>query len=71
MQEAHHSRGRSRFVALLVGALLLAGCQRTPEVPGEAPAADTPVAAPVASTDLSPLLDAMPTCALEGWYIDQ
>lgn len=71
MQEAHHSRGRSRFVALLVGALLLAGCQRTPEVPGEAPAADTPVAATVASTDLSPLLDAMPTCALEGWYIDQ
>ena len=71
MQGTHHSIRRLRLVALLVGLLVLAACQRTPEAPIEPPPAGRPLAAPKATTDLSPLLDALPTCALEGWYIDQ
>ncbi|HDS1579034.1 TPA: hypothetical protein QEL15_001078 [Stenotrophomonas maltophilia] len=71
MQGMHHSIRRPRHAALLNAALLLAACQRTPELPAQVPVADTPVVAPTAVTDLSPLLDALPTCALEGWYIDQ
>lgn len=71
MQGTHHSIRCPRHAALLIAALLLAACQRTPELPDEAPTADTPVVAPTAAIDLSPLLDALPTCALDGWYIDQ
>ncbi|MBH1431603.1 hypothetical protein I5U42_09890 [Stenotrophomonas maltophilia] len=71
MQGTQHSIRRPRHVALLIGLLALAACQRTPDVPTDAPAAGTPHAAPATTTDLSPLLDALPTCALDGWYIDQ
>ena len=71
MQGTQHSIQRPRHVALLVGLLALAACQRTPDAPTVAPAAGTPPAAPATATDLSPLLDALPTCALDGWYIDQ
>ncbi|TGW22645.1 hypothetical protein E4417_02045 [Stenotrophomonas maltophilia] len=71
MQGTHHSIRRPRHAALLIAALLLAACQRTADLPAEAPSGDTPVVAPTAATDLSPLLDALPTCALDGWYIDQ
>ena len=71
MQGTQHSIQRPRHVALLVGLLALAACQRTPDAPTDAPAAGTPPAAPATATDLSPLLDALPTCALDGWYIDQ
>ncbi len=71
MQGTQHSIRRPRHVALLVGLLALAACQRTTDAPTGAPAAGAPLAAPATATDLSPLLDALPTCALDGWYIDQ
>lgn len=71
MQGTHPSTGRRRHAVLLIAALLPVACQRTPDASDEAPSADTPVVAPAAATDLSPLLDALPTCALDGWYIDQ
>lgn len=71
MQGTQHSIRRPRHAALLVGLLALAACQRTPDASTGAPAAGAPLAAPATATDLSPLLDALPTCALDGWYIDQ
>lgn len=71
MQGTHHSIRRARHAAMLVGLLALAACQRTSDAPTRAPVAGTPLAAPATATDLSPLLDALPTCALDGWYIDQ
>ncbi len=70
MQGTQHSIQRARHVALRVGLLVLAACQRTPDALTGTPAGGTSLAAPATATDLSPLLDALPTCALDGWYID-
>lgn len=70
MQGCHPSIGHARRVALLFSAGLLLACQRTPDVPAAHTAAAPPSVMPTASADLSPLLDALPTCALDGWYID-
>ena len=71
MQGRRSSIWHARRVALLISAGLLVACQRSPEVSAEHAPADPPAVMPTATTDLSPLLDALPTCALDGWYIDQ
>lgn len=71
MQGRRSSIWHARRVALLISAGLLVACQRSPDVSAEHAPADPPAVMPTASADLSPLLDALPTCALDGWYIDQ
>ncbi|WP_295570416.1 hypothetical protein [uncultured Stenotrophomonas sp.] len=70
MQARHPSIGHACRIALLISAGLLLACQRSPDVPAEHTPAAPPAVMPTASVDLSPLLDALPTCALDGWYID-
>ena len=71
MQGRRSSIWHARRVALLISAGLLVACQRSPEVSAEHAPADPPAVMPTAAIDLSALLDALPTCALDGWYIDQ
>ncbi|WMJ68253.1 hypothetical protein [Stenotrophomonas sp. 24(2023)] len=77
--------GRGGWAALVV-AVLLSACTpgaepagphvaqeqesagRQASAPASAAAADG--RAPAAETDLGPLLDGLPSCALDGWYID-